>query len=52
MRMLGKSFMMCPWGKRCSCNPPGKRKAAKKAQKSWEKHQVRKMVLDKDYDRM
>lgn len=37
--MLGKTFMMCPYGKHCSCNPPGKREAGKKTQKRREKRQ-------------
>ncbi|QZE11350.1 hypothetical protein SEA_FORREST_246 [Streptomyces phage Forrest] len=44
MRMLGKSFRMCPWGKRCSCNPPGMREAAKKAQKRREKQQWKREI--------
>lgn len=39
MRMLGKAFRMCPYGKRCSCNPPKMREAEKKRQKRREKQQ-------------
>lgn len=37
MRMLGKTFRMCPHGKHCSDNPPSQREAEKKQQKRREK---------------
>lgn len=44
MRMLGKAFRMCPYGKHCSCNPPGFREAAKKQHKRREKQQWKREI--------
>jgi len=39
--MLGRTWRNCPYGKRCSCNPPKKREAAKKWAKRREQRAFR-----------
>lgn len=42
MKMLGRTWRSCPYGKGCSCNPPKKREAAKKWAKRREQREWRK----------